>query len=42
MDTIILGPGNIDQAHQPDEYMSLEMIKPCIDFLQQIISQQCL
>ena len=42
MDTIILGPGNIDQAHQPDEYMSLDMIKPCIDFLQEIISQQCL
>lgn len=42
MDTIILGPGNIDQAHQPDEYMSLNMIQPCIDFLQKIISQQCL
>jgi acetylornithine deacetylase len=42
MDTIILGPGNIDQAHQPDEYMSLDMIAPCIDFLQKMIHQQCL
>jgi acetylornithine deacetylase len=33
MDTIILGPGNIDQAHQPDEYMSMDMIEPCIDVL---------
>jgi acetylornithine deacetylase len=42
MDTIILGPGNIDQAHQPDEYMSLDMIAPCIDFLQKMIHQHCL
>ncbi len=42
MDTIILGPGNIDQAHQPDEYMSINMINPCIDVLQKMISQHCL
>ena len=42
MDTIILGPGHIDQAHQPDEYMSLDMIKPCIEILQKLITQHCL
>jgi len=42
MDTIILGPGNIDQAHQPDEYMSIDMINPCIEMLQQMIRQHCL
>ena len=42
MDTIIMGPGNIDQAHQPDEYMSIDMIEPCIDVLQKIISHHCL
>lgn len=42
MDTIILGPGNIDQAHQPDEYMSIDMIEPCIDVLQKMISHHCL
>ena len=42
MDTIIMGPGNIDQAHQPDEYMSIDMIEPCIDVLQKMISHQCL
>jgi acetylornithine deacetylase len=42
MDTIILGPGNIDQAHQPDEYMSIDMIEPYIEILRKLISQHCL
>lgn len=42
MDTIIMGPGNIDQAHQPDEYMSMEMITPCIETLRKIITRHCL
>ena len=42
MDTIIMGPGNIDQAHQPDEYMSIDMVEPCIDVLQKLISHHCL
>lgn len=42
MDTIIMGPGNIDQAHQPDEYMSMDMINPCIDILRELIIQNCL
>jgi acetylornithine deacetylase len=42
MDTIIMGPGNIDQAHQPDEYMSLDMINPCIDLLTKLITRHCL
>ena len=42
MDTIILGPGNIDQAHQPDEYMSMDMVNPSIEILRKFISQYCL
>lgn len=42
MDTIIFGPGNIDQAHQPDEYLSLDKIQPCIDYLRKIIKMSCL
>lgn len=42
MDTIVFGPGNIDQAHQPDEYMSLEMVKPGIGYIKQIIENACL
>ena len=42
MDTVVLGPGNIDQAHQPDEYLDHERIKPMIDILQMLIRQYCL
>lgn len=39
MDTIVLGPGCIDQAHQPDEYLGLDMVDPCIDLLQRFIER---
>ena len=42
MDTIVLGPGNIDQAHQPDEYLSLDMIEPCVKVLRELVGQHCL
>jgi acetylornithine deacetylase len=42
METIILGPGSIDRAHQPDEYLELEQIQPCINLLQQCIRHYCL
>ena len=42
MDTIIMGPGSIDQAHQPNEYMALDQVQPCINILQQLIRKYCL
>lgn len=42
IDTIILGPGDIDQAHQPDEYISLDRIKPTVDLLENLIRRFCL
>ncbi len=42
MDTIVLGPGSIDQAHQPDEYMELHQIKPCVKLLSQLIDRFCI
>lgn len=42
MDTIVLGPGSIDVAHQPDEYMALDQVQPCINLLQQLIRKFCL
>lgn len=42
MDTLVLGPGSIDVAHQPDEYMDLAQVQPCIDLLQQLIRRYCL
>ena len=42
MDTIVIGPGNIDQAHKPNEYMSIDMINPTKNFLRQLVSDYCL
>ncbi|WBA82449.1 acetylornithine deacetylase [Endozoicomonas sp. GU-1] len=42
MDTVVLGPGDIDQAHQPDEYLSQDRIKPMVAILQSLIRQYCL
>jgi len=42
IETIILGPGDIDQAHQPDEYLALDRIQPTISLLSQLIRQFCL
>ena len=42
MQTIVMGPGSIDQAHQPDEFLPLDQIKPCIALLEQFIRHYCL
>ncbi len=42
METIVMGPGSIDQAHQPDEFMPLDQIQPCIALLEQFIRHYCL
>lgn len=42
METIVMGPGSIDQAHQPDEFMALDQIRPCIALLERCISHYCL
>jgi acetylornithine deacetylase len=42
METIIMGPGDIALAHQPDEYLSLSHIQPTIDILRQLIKRFCL
>ncbi|HHJ18294.1 MAG TPA: acetylornithine deacetylase [Gammaproteobacteria bacterium] len=42
IDTLILGPGDIDQAHQPDEFLKLDRIEPTLILLKQLIQQFCL
>jgi acetylornithine deacetylase len=42
LDTIILGPGNIDQAHQADEYIDTAQFKPAVKLIQQLIKRFCL
>ncbi|MFZ7304735.1 MULTISPECIES: acetylornithine deacetylase [Avibacterium] len=39
--TLVLGPGSIEQAHQPDEYLSAEFIKPTHELLSKLIKHFC-
>jgi acetylornithine deacetylase len=41
MDTVILGPGDIAQAHQPDEYLALDRLQPTVELLQAVIKSVC-
>ncbi|MDN2660808.1 acetylornithine deacetylase [Neptunomonas phycophila] len=42
METIVMGPGSIDQAHQPDEFIALDQIRPTVDILSHMIKRYCL
>jgi acetylornithine deacetylase len=42
METVVFGPGSIDQAHQPDEFIAIDQIHPAIATLQALIRQFCL
>jgi acetylornithine deacetylase len=40
-DTLVLGPGSIEQAHQPDEFISLDYVAPTVKVLRQFIQSVC-
>lgn len=42
MQTVILGPGNIECAHRPDEYLDTRNIHPTIEILEGLIGRFCL
>ncbi|MCS4502959.1 acetylornithine deacetylase [Arhodomonas aquaeolei] len=42
MDVIILGPGDIAQAHQPDEFIALDRLAPTVTLLQRFIHRFCM
>ena len=42
MQTVVMGPGSIDQAHQPNEYMALNQVQPAIDLFTRLIGKFCL
>lgn len=42
MQTVIMGPGSIDQAHQPDEYLALDQIEPAKRIIRQLVERFCL
>jgi acetylornithine deacetylase len=41
METLILGPGDLAQAHQPDEYLEENRIPPTLDLLRGLIRHFC-
>ncbi len=42
METIVMGPGSIDVAHQPNEYLAHEQIVPAVELLRGLIKRFCL
>tara|TARA_R110001583_G_scaffold30866_2_gene106156 strand:+ start:6808 stop:7956 length:1149 start_codon:yes stop_codon:yes gene_type:complete len=40
-DTIVLGPGHIAQAHQPNEYLDLSFVKPTQEVINKLIYRYC-
>ena len=40
-ETIVMGPGSIAQAHQPDEYLDMSEIKPTVEKLRELIHELC-
>ena len=41
METVVFGPGSIDQAHQPNEYLDLSQLSPARDTLENVIRHYC-
>ncbi len=41
MDALVLGPGSIDVAHQPDEYLPLDAVEPAQRLLHALIQRFC-
>ncbi len=42
METVIIGPGSIDQAHQPDEFLPINQIEPAIKLIRNLVHRYCL
>ncbi|WP_295542177.1 acetylornithine deacetylase [uncultured Thiohalocapsa sp.] len=42
METMVLGPGDVAQAHQPDEFLATERIEPMLGMLRGLIQRFCL
>ncbi len=41
IDTVIIGPGDIAQAHQPDEFLATETLQPTLDLIDGLIQRFC-
>ncbi len=40
-ETVVMGPGSIDQAHQPNEYLAHDTIKPAQEIIRSLIKRYC-
>ncbi|MFV2005314.1 MAG: acetylornithine deacetylase [Gammaproteobacteria bacterium] len=41
LQTIVMGPGSIQQAHQPDEYIEMKMLNPAVDIIRRLVVHYC-
>jgi acetylornithine deacetylase len=41
MQTIVLGPGSIEQAHRANEYVTIEQLKKCETILRKVVASVC-
>jgi acetylornithine deacetylase len=39
MSVVVFGPGSIDQAHKPDEYIALDQIDACVAFMRRLMGR---
>jgi acetylornithine deacetylase len=37
--TVVCGPGSIDQAHKPDEFLEVSQIEACISFMERLAAE---
>jgi acetylornithine deacetylase len=36
---VVCGPGSVDQAHQPDEYIEIAQIEACVAFMRGLTAE---
>ena len=39
--TVVIGPGSIEQAHKPDEWIALEQLAACAAFVDRLVRRCC-
>lgn len=39
--TVVCGPGSVDQAHKPNEFVSLDQVKKCEEFMDKLMDHVC-
>jgi acetylornithine deacetylase len=39
--TVICGPGSIEQAHKPDEFIAVDQVRQCEDFMGRLMDKVC-